>query len=179
MKRTPIFALLFALFSVCAAGAYAAPAAEFQEIDTLFKQGQHNSALDRVDTYIAKNPQDAQARFLKGLILTKQNRTVEAIGVFTALTEDLPELPEPYNNLAVLHAAQGQYAQARTALEMALRIHPGYATAHENLGDIYAKMAADAYVKAQELDSANATVQAKLSLIRQLFGGSRQTAPEK
>ncbi len=59
--------------------------------------------------------------------------------MFTKLSEDYPELPEPYNNLAVLYAQQKQYDKARTALEMAIRTHPSYAIAYENLGDIYAK----------------------------------------
>ena len=78
---------------------------------------------------------------MKGLILTEQGKPADAIKIFTGLTEDYPELPEPYNNLAVLYASQGQYDKARTALEMSIRTHPSYATAHENLGDIYAKMA--------------------------------------
>src|SRR6266478_4423624 len=94
---------------------------------------------------IADNPRDARARFLKGLILTEQNKPNDAIKVFTALTDDYPELPEPYNNLAVLYASQGQYDKARKSLEMAIRTHPSYAIAHENLGDVYAKMASEAY----------------------------------
>jgi tetratricopeptide (TPR) repeat protein len=89
--------------------------------------------------------------------------------VFTKLTEDYPELPEPYNNLAVLYAQQKQYDKARTALEMAIRTHPAYAIAYENLGDVYAKLASQAYDKALQLDSANAAAQGKLSLIRDLI----------
>ncbi len=173
MKRTPLFALLFAVVTGYAALAYAAPNTEFQEINNLFKQGQYAPALDRVNTYISKNPQDAQARFLKGLILTEQNKNAEAIKVFTGLTEDFPELPEPYNNLAVLYAAQGQYEKAKNALEMAIHTHPSYATAHENLGDIYAKLASIAYDKALQLDNNNASAQTKLSLIKELFSGHR------
>ena len=39
----------------------------------------------------------------------------------------------------MLYANQNQLDKARTALEMAIRTNPAYATAHENLGDIYAK----------------------------------------
>src|SRR5204862_2623498 len=112
---------------------------------------------------------DAQARFLKGLIYTQQGKTAEAIKIFTSLTEDYPDLPEPYNNLAVLYAGQGQYEKARQALEMAIRTHPSYATAHENLGDIYAKMASQAYDKALQLDRSNQAAQGKLNLIKDLF----------
>lgn len=153
-----------------------APAAaqtdDYSEASRLFKQGSYPAALDKADAAIKANPRDARARFLKGLILTEQGKQVDAIKVFQSLSEDYPELPEPYNNLAVLYASQGQYDKARNALEMAIRTHPSYATAHENLGDIYAKMASQAYDKALALDKANATAQTKLNLIKDLFSTS-------
>jgi tetratricopeptide (TPR) repeat protein len=152
---------------------------EIQEINQQFRKGDLAGALDRANRYLAKNPKDAQARFLKGLILADQGKTGDAIGVFTALTEDYPELPEPYNNLAVLYASQGKYEQAKHALEMAIRTHPSYATAHENLGDIYAKMASIAYDKALALDSQNTTAQTKLALIQEIMGGAPRTAAAK
>ena len=69
--------------------------------------------MERVNGYLASRPKDARGRFLKGLILTEQNKPNEAIKVFTDLSQDYPELPEPYNNLAVLYASQGQYDKAR------------------------------------------------------------------
>ncbi len=140
-----------------------------QDIGKLMKQGQHAQALDKADQYLATKPKDPQARFLKGLILTEMNRTPEAIIVFTKLTEDYPESPEPYNNLAVIYAQQKQYEKAKQALEMAIRTHPSYATAHENLGDIYARMASQAYDTALQLDSSNASAQTKLAMIRELM----------
>ncbi len=143
-----------------------------QEANQLFKQKQFDRALDRVEAYLKTRPKDARGRFLKGLILVDQNKPNDAIKVFTELTQEFPELPEPYNNLAVLYASQGQYDKARSALEMAIRTHPSYATAHENLGDIYAKMASQAYDKALQLDRGNAAAQTKLNLIRDLFPDS-------
>ena len=140
-----------------------------QEANQLFRQGQLDRAMDRVNGYLATRPKDAKGRFLKGLILTEQNKSADAIKVFTELTQDYPELPEPYNNLAVLYSAQGQYEKARAALETAIRTHPSYATAHENLGDIYAKMASQAYDKAFQLDRSNQVAQGKLNLIKDLF----------
>ena len=144
----------------------------YEDASKLFKQGNYAAALERVETVIAANPRDARARFLKGLILTEQSKPAEAIKVFTSLTEDYPELPEPYNNLAVLYASQGQYDKARKSLEMAIRTHPSYAIAHENLGDVYAKMASEAYDKALQLDRGNAAAQTKLAMIKDLFSGS-------
>ena len=150
---------------------FAAPAFadNLPEVQRLIKQGQYPQALEKVDAYLSNKPKDAQGRFLKGLIYTEMNKPAEAISVFTKLTEDYPELPEPYNNLAVLYAQQKQYDKARTALEMAIRTHPSYAIAYENLGDVYAKLASQAYDKALQLDNANATTQNKLALIRDLI----------
>ena len=130
------------------------------------KQGQLSQALEKTEQLIAAKPRDAQGRFLKGLILTESGRQQDAIAIFTRLTEDFPELPEPYNNLAVLYAQQKQYDKARTALEMAIRTHPSYSIAHENLGDVYAKLASQAYDKALQLDSSNKSTQSKLSMIK-------------
>jgi tetratricopeptide (TPR) repeat protein len=141
-----------------------------QDASRLLKLGQHQQALEQVDRILADKPKDAQGRFLKGIILTEMNRTSEAITVFQKLTEDYPELPEPYNNLAVIYAQQKQYEKAKQALEMAIRTHPSYATAHENLGDIYARMASQAYDKALQIDSSNTSAQTKLAMIRDLVG---------
>ena len=146
-----------------------------QEVNQAFRQGSNNAALDKVNTYLVANPKDAQGRFVKGLILTELNRYPDAIKVFSDLTDDYPELPEPYNNLAVLYAAQADYERAKHSLEMAIRTHPSYATAHENLGDIYAKMASQAYDEALQLDKSNTSALTKLSLIKELFSPSPRT----
>jgi len=150
-----------------------ARADELQDIDRLLKQGQHAQALERVNQYLVQKPRDAKGRFIKGLILAEQNKVAEAIEVFTALARDYPELPEPYNNLAVLYATQGQYEKARQQLEMSIRTHPSYATAYENLGDVYTKLASQAYDKALQFDSSNSAAKNKLSLIRDLMSSNR------
>src|SRR5256714_8480122 len=163
-------ARLALLVSALAFSALPLRADELQDIDALVKKGQHAKALERVDQYLAQKPRDAKGRFIKGLILAEQNKSAEAIEVFAALSRDYPELPEPYNNLAVIYASQGQYEKARTSLERSIRTHPSYATAYENLGDVYAKLASQAYDKALQLDSSNTAAQNKLSLVRDLVG---------
>lgn len=168
--------LLAAVLTLSHAGM--ARADEIQDVSKMVRAGQYDQAMQRADAYLATKPRNAaQMRFLKGLILTEQNKTSDAIAVFQRLSEDFPELPEPYNNLAVLYASQGQFDKARTALEMAIRTHPSYATAHENLGDVYAKLASQAYDRALQLDSSNSAAQTKLALIRDLVGGTGQRAP--
>jgi tetratricopeptide (TPR) repeat protein len=150
-------------------GAATPDADALQEISKQIKQGQYAQALEQVDKFLAGKPKDAQGRFLKGIILTEMNKPNEAIAIFTKLTEDYPELPEPYNNLAVIYAQQKQFDKAKQALEMAIRTHPSYATAHENLGDIYARLASQAYDKALQIDSSNSSAQKKLALIGDLM----------
>ena len=169
--------LLAAAVSVAlVALAPAARADTMQDIGKQIKQGQHAQALEQIDKFLAGKPKDAQGRFLKGIVLTEMNKPSEAITVFTRLTEDYPELPEPYNNLAVIYAQQKQYDKAKQALEMAIRTHPSYATAHENLGDIYARLASQAYDKALQIDSSNSSAQNKLALIRDLISTANRPA---
>ncbi len=169
LRRTAIaLSLVFA--------AAAVQADELQDINRMMRQGQLPQSLERIDKFLAGKPRDAQGRFLKGLILTEMNRTAEAIQVFAKLSVDFPELPEPYNNMAVLYASQGQYEKARAALESSIRTHPSYATAHENLGDIYAKLASQAYDKALQLDSSNTGAKTKLAMIAELIDGGTRAA---
>jgi tetratricopeptide (TPR) repeat protein len=151
--------------------------ADYAEVGRLLRAGQFTEATAKADQFLASKPKDAQMRFLKGVILTEQGKPQDAITVFTKLIEDYPELPEPYNNLAVLQAGQGQFDKARAALEMAIRTNPSYATAHENLGDVYAKLASQAYSKALQLDGSNTAVQPKLGLIRDLFNPNPRSRP--
>ena len=153
--------------------------ADLQDINKLLKAGQAQQALDRVNTYLNSKPKDPVGRFIRGLAQAELGKTNDAILTFQALTEDFPELPEPYNNLAVLYSSKGQFEKARVALELAIQTHPSYSTAHENLGDIYAKLASQAYDKALQLDKTNPNVATKLNLVRDLFSTNPKanTAP--
>jgi len=135
------------------------------------KRGQYVQAMEKIDNQLRATPDDAQARFLKGVIYSETEQTAEAIAIFTKLTEDYPEMPESYNNLAVLYARQQLYDKARMALEMAIQAHPTYATAYENLGDLHARLASQAYAKAVQLDAGSKTAKAKLALARDLTAG--------
>ena len=171
--RSRLAAALAAAFVGVAALAWAAPADDFREAQKLYGQGKVQPALEKVDGFLRAQPKDPQGRFLRGILLTELKRTPEAIQAFTSLTEDFPELPEPYNNLAVLYASQGNYDKAKSALELAIHTHPSYATAHENLGDIYAQLASRAYDRALQLDKNNPTAQSKLAMIKELFSSSK------
>lgn len=174
MKMRPISRLAAVAIALSLTFAPAQAADTIEQVQGHVNRGQHSQALAMADRLLAKNARDPQARFLKGIALTELDQIPEAITVFQKLTEDFPELPEPYNNLAVLYAQQRQYDKSRAALEMAIRTHPSYATAHENLGDVYARLASQAYDKALQLDSANTIAQSKLALIREMMSISPQ-----
>lgn len=163
------------VLAACLGAAGFAQAEDYSEINRLLRAGQFEQAQTQVAQLLAAKPGDAQIRFFQGVIQSEQGKTAEAIATFNKLTRDFPELPEPYNNLAVLYAGQSQFEQARTALETAIRLNPNYATAHENLGDVYAKLAGLAYGKALQLDAANVGVPPKLALIKNIFAPSSKT----
>lgn len=178
-NQHPLTAALSGLFVTLTFLVPLAHADDYADVSKMLRAGQVNEAMVKADQYLAGKPRDPQMRFIKGVIQTEAGKTTEAIATFTQITQDYPELPEPYNNLAVLYAGQSQFDKARAALEMAIRTNPSYATAHENLGDVYARLASQAYGKALQLDSANVGVQPKLALIRTLFSADSRTSAQK
>jgi Tfp pilus assembly protein PilF len=152
---------------------------ELAEANGMIHEGQYVTALAKIDDVLAKDARNPQARFLKGIVQTDLGDTDEAAATFRGLTEDFPELPEPHNNLAVIWAQQGRYDKAKTELELALAASPDYAIAHENLGDVYTRLAGSEYDRALALDKTNKSAQAKLALVRELFAvPPSSTAPK-
>ena len=149
------------------------------EIDALIAQKNWKAALTQLDARIASNPRDAQAQFKRGTVLAHLNRDDEAITAFVALTQTYPELPEPYNNLAALYAKHGRYTEAREALETATKANPNYGLAYENLGDLYLRLAASAYQRAQGLGQASGTTQQRLADIQKIVSPPKGATPVK
>jgi len=174
----PTFRTLGILAICWAALAGPARADDASEINRLFSAGQATEAFTKLDALIAARPRDPQLRFQKGVLLTEAKRLAEAESVFVQLTIDFPEIPEPYNNLAVIYAAQGEYDKARAALEAAIRAKPDYAVAYQNLGDVYAQLALASYSRALKLDPANTTISPKLAQLRELVKTIPATAPQ-
>lgn len=185
IKSTLYFFLaVAALFGACALAQQAPPlpptgtltpppppglTTNLAEASRLIRDGDFAGATVRIDAALALNARDPQARFLRGIVQTDQGDTEDAVATFVALTEDYPELPEPHNNLAVIWAQKGRYDKAKTELEIALAAHPDYAIAHENLGDVYSRLAGAEYDRALALDKTNKSAQTKLALVRELY----------
>lgn len=173
--RTPWRLRMLAAVMGCGMALHYLPAQAARAVDDvslLLEQGKADQAAKQADAYLQQNPADVEMRFLRGVIATEQKQNSQAIKIFSGLTREYPNMPEPYNNLAVLYAAEGQERKAAEALEQAIRTNPSYSTAHENLGDLYARMASEAYSKALQLDGARQEIRPKLALITQIVPGS-------
>ncbi len=176
MTRTDIAALLFATLALGLPAASLAvdekPALRFSEVTALAAKGKTQEALDAVEFNLKFKPRDPQWRFLHGMLLAQSERQSEAMAVFTALTEDFPNLPEPHNNLAVLQAANGQTGQARVSLEAAVRADPNYGVAHENLADVHLRLSLEAYQRALAAGGDAVLLGHKIKLLQQLIDNS-------
>ena len=122
-------------------------------------------AAERIEAALAKRPRDPQWRFLQGVLFAEIGKRNEAISTFELLTEDFPELSEPYNNLAALYVDQNELQKARLLLERAIQNRPDYALAHENLADIYTRLAIQSYEKAAKANQPSPSVRLKLDYL--------------
>ena len=174
--RTALLRLIRGLLLLALLGAATARADDYADVSRLIGARQFPQALAKADQYLAAKPRDPQMRFLKGVIQGETGKTGEAIETLVKITEDYPELAEPYNNLAALYAGQSQFDKARAALEMAVRINPKYAIAHENLGDVHARLAVQSYRRALQFDAANTGLPPKLALANQLLAPAAKGA---
>lgn len=166
----PFRTLLAPLLLTLCAGAWAD---EFAEVQRLLKAGETGAALQRVERAVAATPRDARLRFVHGVILLDLQRDAPAMAVFQRLTEEFPELPEPYNNIALLHARAGRLEAARLALETALRNDPGQLAARQNLGDIHLRLALQAWETVAAATPADVALLRKLRLSRELITPTR------
>jgi len=112
--------------------------------------GQRPAAVAQVEAALSRTPDDAHLRFALGVMRMELGEKDLARKLFTGLTQDYPDLADPYNNLAVLHAAAGELDEAQAALQQALRLQPDHAQAQENLGDVLIRQALRAYQRAQK-----------------------------
>jgi Flp pilus assembly protein TadD len=145
---------------------------EAAEIRSLLARGEPAAALERSERALRADPADAPLRFLGGVALMDLARDDEALARFTGMTEEYPELPDPYNNIAVLHARAGRLELARQSLQSALRNDPGHRTARANLGQVHLMLAVQAWEQAAALGPLDVALQRRLQAARALLGSA-------
>jgi tetratricopeptide (TPR) repeat protein len=123
-----------------------------QDIYNLITSKKLPEAIVAIDKELGVNPRNVQLRFVRSRIQIEMGQIDPAKNTLIEITQQFPELPEPYNNLAVLEAQSGNLDQAKEYLELALKVQPSFSTALENLGDVYTRLASRSYGKALQLD---------------------------
>jgi Flp pilus assembly protein TadD len=166
MPRALTLVLLAVTLGVCVLSVHADELADIQRLQAA---GEASAALQQADKALLAKPRDAQLRFVRGVLLVELKRDDEALEVFQRMNEDFPELPDPLNNIAVLHAANGRLEPARAALEGALRNDPQHRAARENLADVYVRLAVQLWGELAASAPTNAGLTRKLRLARELL----------
>ena len=115
------------------------------DIEKLVKAKKYPEAIESINKQLKKTPGNVQLRYVKARMQIEMRQWVEAKKTLIEITQQFPELPEPYNNLAALAANQGSWIEARDYLELALKLRPSYTVASANLGEVYIRLAAQAY----------------------------------
>jgi Flp pilus assembly protein TadD len=136
-------------------------------------------ALDQIERLLLQAPRNPELRFRKGVALAAAQRHAEAQAVFEKLIIDRPELPEPYNNLAVIRATQNDWEGARQVLVQAVQVLPTYALALENLGEVHLRLAEQAWAQAARIGPAPVSSRQKLALTRELLSRIAEIAPSE
>jgi len=136
------------------------------QVKKLLRQEKYERAVVLVDKYMAVNPRDPQMRFWKAWITDLTGDKDIALGMYLSLTQDYPEIAEPFNNLAGLYAAKGQFSVAKEALDAALRANPNFADAHENMGDVLIQLANYSYQRSLQINPAQRGVSRKITILK-------------
>ena len=169
MKYLRVGLLAFVFAAMGAVYAQEQEPVDLASIQKLASQGEYDRAIQYLNEKIEADVNDIQSRFLKGMLLLEQEQTEAAQQTFLEIARQFPRLPESYNNLAAIYADEGEYEKARQALLSAIANAPEYAPVRVNLGDLYSKLALDAYRKALELNPGDDASEAKLRWIEQMF----------
>ena len=136
------------------------------QVKKLLRQEKYERAVVLVDKYMAVNPRDPQMRFWKAWITDRTGDKQVALNMYLSLTQDYPEIAEPFNNLAVLYAAKGQFSVAKEALDAALRANPNFADAHENMGDVLIQLANYSYQRSLQINPTQRGVSRKITILK-------------
>jgi Flp pilus assembly protein TadD len=161
--------LVLVLVLALAQGAVAEEINDLETVRGMAAEGDREAALEQLRRLEETDPDNVQARFLKGMLELDQGDTEAARETFADIARLFPRLPEAFNNLAAIYAMDGEYERARQTLLSAVANSPDYAVARSNLADLYVRLAVDAYRKAVELDPDDPVASARLELLEQMF----------
>ena len=126
-------------------------------------------ALIEADELVTSYPDRPDYLFIKATVLDRLGNPEDAVAIYKQLIDQFPEFPEPYNNLALHQANNGDYPKAIETLEKAFHTNDSYSVAYQNLQSIYDRMANEAYREALRAISGFPSLSITASLKSDLF----------
>src|SRR5947209_15197934 len=87
-------------------------AGQFQQADEIYRQ------------ILAADPTNADAWHLRGALATQVGQHDVAVRSIGRAVELRPNFPQAYNNLGLVYAAKGMFAEAAAAHERAVQLRP-------------------------------------------------------
>ena len=101
-------------------------------------RGELDHAVRLYHDILARDPGNADALHLTGVVAHQQNRNEEAVALITRAIERGPRMPAFRSNLGMALAALGRTAEAEAAYRQALELAPEFSDAALNLGILQA-----------------------------------------
>jgi tetratricopeptide (TPR) repeat protein len=100
----------------------------------LHHAGDREAAARVFEAALERDPGDADARCLLGLVRQQQGRAAEAVGLIEAALASRPDVPAYHAGLGMAYLALGRPADAARAFAQVLELCPADAEAHVNWG---------------------------------------------
>ncbi|QOV90417.1 tetratricopeptide repeat protein [Humisphaera borealis] len=107
---------------------------------TLLLQGRTNQGMPLLEQSLVENPKNAAAWYMKGILLFKQDKAVEARKAFETASSLVPDHAATYNNLAVVLWRQNQHVAALLNYEKALLAAPLHRGVLDNMAEALAAL---------------------------------------
>jgi Flp pilus assembly protein TadD len=112
---------------------------ELDRIAQMYRNGQVDTALLEINTYVDTYPQDDLAWTIKGTLLEKKDRDQEAKDAYEQALALHPENFQATIGLGVMYRKEGDYETAMACYRKALALKPGYAQAYSSMAVIELK----------------------------------------
>lgn len=108
----------------------------FQRGLMALKDNRLDEALEALTKAEHEHPKDPQVRNFRGIVLARLGQITEARAEYQEAIRGNPQMEDAYRNLGFLEWREHRLAQAREALDHALKLSPSDSFAHHYLGRV-------------------------------------------
>jgi len=132
----------------------------YLEVEESLLEGDTESALETLDAYIEKEPEDLQTLIMKAALLMSGGEVAEARDILNRVLAEEPDNIDALFQLSILEGWEGNRAEQLRLLEKVSQLDPENGDVHAAIGDFHFldkdyDSAEEAYIKALELEPAN------------------------